>query len=111
LGVLAALHGQWGAGERHLRAPFDLDPLSPDAHNTLGSLYLRKGDLNQAVAEFREALRLRPNSASICYNLGLAFPKQNKDDEAANEFHRALAIDSRFRPEREALRRLAAPPK
>ena len=48
LGALATLEGQWEDGERHLRAALKSDPLSAEAHNTLGSLYLRRQDLLRA---------------------------------------------------------------
>jgi Flp pilus assembly protein TadD len=76
----------------------------------LGSLYLRKGDLEKAVREFQEVIRLRPQMASAHYNLGLAFRKQNRENDAVIEFRRALAVDPQFRPAREALGRLANSP-
>jgi len=73
----------------------------------LGSLYLRKDDLDKAVPEFREAVRLRPQFARAHYNLGLVFQKQNRKEDAAREFQRVLALDPQFRPAREALQKLA----
>jgi Flp pilus assembly protein TadD len=40
-----------------------------DAHNDLGVAYGRSGRPNEAAAEFREALRLRPGYTSAQTNL------------------------------------------
>ncbi len=39
------------------------------------------------------------------YNLGMIFRKQQKNEEAAQDFHKALAADPQFRPARQALDR------
>ena len=86
-----------------MRAALQVDSGDADAHNTLGSLFLRRGDLARARDEFTEALRLRPQFAWAHYNLGLVFQKQNKNRQAADEFGQALSADPQFRPAREAL--------
>ncbi|MGH9448610.1 MAG: tetratricopeptide repeat protein, partial [Terriglobia bacterium] len=52
LGVLAAIEQNWGTAERYLLTAVETEPDSPDARNTLGSVYLRHGDLSQAQTEF-----------------------------------------------------------
>ena len=106
LGALATLEGQWEDGERHLRAALESDPQSAEAHNTLGSLYLRRQDLLRARDEFTAAIRLDPKFAWGHYNLGLTFHQQKRDAEAAREFHAALEADPQFRAARIALDRL-----
>jgi Tfp pilus assembly protein PilF len=36
-------------------------------------------------------------------NLGLAFRRQNRENDAVTEFRRVLMVDEQFRPAREAL--------
>jgi Tfp pilus assembly protein PilF len=84
-----------------------VDPSNPEAHDALGELYLKKGDLAKANAEFLESLRLEPKSAAAHYDLGLVLQKQNKPNDAAKEFRQALAIDPEFSEARDALSHLA----
>ncbi|HEV2992268.1 MAG TPA: tetratricopeptide repeat protein, partial [Candidatus Angelobacter sp.] len=46
-----------------------LDPKNADAFFERGLLYRRKGDLNHAIQDFTEALRLRPNFAAAQRNM------------------------------------------
>jgi tetratricopeptide (TPR) repeat protein len=48
-----------------------LDPNAP-VHNSLGVVYMRLGQMSQAIAEFKEALRLRPDDAGAAENLRFA---------------------------------------
>ncbi|MFZ4813086.1 MAG: tetratricopeptide repeat protein [Phototrophicaceae bacterium] len=46
--------------------------LSADIHYALGEAYFRQGNYRQAVAEYREVLRLRPDDDDARYNFELA---------------------------------------
>jgi Flp pilus assembly protein TadD len=51
--------------------------LRPDfaaAHNDLGTALARTGDLEEAVAHFRQALQLDPNDPDARHNLEMAVP-------------------------------------
>src|SRR5262249_54653504 len=45
LGAISLLEEHWDEGQQHLIKATEIDPESSEAHNTLGSLYLRKTDL------------------------------------------------------------------
>jgi len=79
------------------------DPLSSEAHNSLGSLYLTRHDLDRARDEFTAAIRFDPKFAWGHYNLGLTFHQQKNDEDAAREFRKALDLDPKFRAARTAL--------
>jgi DNA-binding winged helix-turn-helix (wHTH) protein/tetratricopeptide (TPR) repeat protein len=57
-------------------------PRNSSAHNTLGSLYGRLGNLEKSEQEFREALRLNPNHPANYQNLGAVLVSLNRLDEA-----------------------------
>jgi tetratricopeptide (TPR) repeat protein len=103
---MATLEGRWEDGVRHLGAALQADPKSAEAHNTLGSLFLRRGELEKARGELAEAVRLQPKFAWAHYNLGLVLLQQKKSEEAARAFRQALASDPGFRPAKDALARL-----
>ena len=74
----------------------------------MGSLYLLRGQLEQARSELKTAIRLQPEFASAHYNFALVLKKQEKRDEAAQEFRAALKADPQFQAARAELDRLEA---
>jgi Flp pilus assembly protein TadD len=67
-------------------------PDSARAHVNLGVAYERRGMLDEAVAEYRRALRLDPEYLSAHYNLGVAYERQGKTDEAIHEYTEELKV-------------------
>jgi Flp pilus assembly protein TadD len=68
---------------------------SPDdyeAHNNLGLAYYGLGRLDEAIGEYKKALRLQPNHANAHNNLGLAYDSLGRTDEAIEELMLALRI-------------------
>jgi Flp pilus assembly protein TadD len=55
-----------------------LDPKAP-VHNSLGVIYMKLGQHSRAIAEFNEALRLRPDDADAAENLRFAQQNQARD--------------------------------
>ncbi len=55
-----------------------------------GQAALDKGDNEQAVAKFRHALNLQPDSAEAQHLLGIALEKQGDSKGAAAAFRKAL---------------------
>jgi tetratricopeptide (TPR) repeat protein len=54
--------------------------ITPDndmAHNNLGYLFLRRGELDKAISHFETALKVRSSNASAHYNLGGALIENN----------------------------------
>jgi hypothetical protein len=63
------------------------------AHYNLGHALLRKGDLDAAIQEFRETVRINPNISDAHYNLGAIFFRKDDMDSAIDEFREALRIN------------------
>lgn len=67
---------------------------SADAHNMLGLLLGRKGaDSGEVLAEFREAVRLRPDFAAAHNNMGLVLAQSDDDEKAIAQFREAIRIN------------------
>ncbi|HJT76540.1 MAG TPA: tetratricopeptide repeat protein, partial [Gemmataceae bacterium] len=67
-------------------------PEAYKAHSHLGSTLLVKGRLDEALAESREALRLKKDSPEAHYNLGVALRAKGRPEEAIAEYREALRL-------------------
>ena len=67
-------------------------PTTPTAHYNLGIALHDQGKLDEAIAEYREAIRLKPDYAEAHYNLGIALSDQGKLDEAIAEYREAIRL-------------------
>jgi tetratricopeptide (TPR) repeat protein len=74
-------------------------PESPNAADTLGWAYYRKGAYKSALNLFKEAITLNkdhPGDATFHYHLGLAYQKTDQTALAKQQFERALKINPSF---------------
>ncbi|KAG0506575.1 MAG: Beta-barrel assembly-enhancing protease [Candidatus Udaeobacter sp.] len=71
------------------------------AHNNLGFLFLRRGELDNAISEFQAALDIRSRNTETHYslgaaliqnNLGNAFARKQLSDEAINHLQEAVRL-------------------
>ena len=90
----------WNEAQQRMLAALHTDPGSAEAHNTLGGIYLQRGELEPARHQFEEAIRLQTNFAAAHYYLGLVFQKQGKSEEAEREFRAAKEAERATGPER-----------
>jgi tetratricopeptide (TPR) repeat protein len=67
--------------------------LSAGDHVNLGADYMDQGQIEDAIAEFEEAIRLDPDNALAHFNLGVAYQYQGKLDQAIAEYQEAISID------------------
>jgi superkiller protein 3 len=63
------------------------------AHVNLGNALQHQGKLEEAVAEFRTAIRLRPDLVGANHNLGVALDERGKTQEALVAFREAIRLD------------------
>lgn len=111
LGLAHRELGDLEAARRHLAAnrhgPVRFaDPLIDDLnrrvvaaqyHFKAGNEAMRRGDLERAVAEYREAVEGDPEYALGRYNLGLALVRSGRPEEAVEAFEAALELDPEYR--------------
>jgi Flp pilus assembly protein TadD/serine/threonine protein kinase len=69
-----------------------LRPGSPGAHYNLGDALADKDRLDEAIAEFRHAIRLKMDYAEAHNNLGVALRYKGQLDEAIAEFRNAIRL-------------------
>ena len=79
----------------------------PEADDTLGWVYYRKGLAQHAITAFERAVSKAPDNPVYHYHLGLAQLKDGNDAEGRAALKRALAIKSDFSGADEARKALA----
>ncbi|MGD0390854.1 MAG: tetratricopeptide repeat protein, partial [Tepidisphaeraceae bacterium] len=65
-------------------------------HNNLGTALKDKGQLDEAIAAYRQAIALNPNLPDVHYNLGIALYDKGEMDDAITAYRRALALNPNF---------------
>ncbi|MCC6548047.1 tetratricopeptide repeat protein [Candidatus Sumerlaeota bacterium] len=71
-------------------------PTIPQVYHTASILYKESGDFTSEERALRDALRLFPNSAELCYDLGVNLYNQGKRAEAREFAKRSLDYDVNF---------------
>jgi tetratricopeptide (TPR) repeat protein len=70
--------------------------------NNRGLLFFARGDHERALADFGEAIRLRPSYAVARYNRGRVFALLGNTNEALASFEEAMRLDPGFSRARQA---------
>src|SRR5262249_715753 len=81
-----------------LRAALQINPGYAGARNGLATALRKIGRLDEAILEYREALRLKKDNPQIHTNLALALADRGIWDEAIAEYREALASKQPFPP-------------
>jgi tetratricopeptide (TPR) repeat protein len=100
LGLLGILTRQQSArfanDETLWRSTLAENPSAWIAHNDLGMALASKGQTDEAIREYREALRLKPDYPLAHNNLGLALAGKGRIDEAISEYREALRLQPAY---------------
>jgi protein O-mannosyl-transferase len=66
------------------------------AHNNLGIVLSRKGDVDQALLHFEKVREIKPNRRKLNYNMAVALVQKGKIDDAIANYQRELEIQPEF---------------
>jgi|GEM_PF-308744 len=84
--------------EGHVNTALKLDPQFAPAHQTLGVIYIKRGDIQRGIEEQKLALQLNPEPEYITYAhsvLGQMYSSQGRLEDALKEFQAALSFSPR----------------
>ena len=86
------------AAERLLREALTEDLFFGPAHNNLGVVFLRKGELYEAASEFEWARKLMPGHPDPRVNLALCMERAGRVDDALESYEAALQVWPEYLP-------------
>ncbi len=93
---LAAVYWDMGNIEKaaaQMKKYANLDPDNAEAHNIIGIDYYVKGSYNNALDEFRQAVKLNPDEKQYSYNEALVLARLDRYEEAEDAFDRAAGLE------------------
>lgn len=85
--------GKHAEAEPLLRSAIAADPSFGQAHNNLGLVYYKSGNLYQAAWAFEEATRLMPRRPEPQNNLGLVYEQAGQLTKAVDAYAAARSFD------------------
>ena len=84
--------GYWRDSETLFRHLLEVTKNNYAGHVNLGTVYSRRGQLDEAIREYRESLRLNPYYGLTHYNLGNALLQKGEVDEAIQHYQLAILL-------------------
>src|SRR5262249_39911155 len=75
-----------------------INPYHSEAHNNLGSLYGQQGRLAEALHEFEEAVKNRPNYRLAHFHIGRILANEKRYDEAIQHLLKTLVPEDEETP-------------
>jgi tetratricopeptide (TPR) repeat protein len=75
---------------KHSRPSRESQANNPRAQNSLGNALFEKGKVAEAVGQFEQAVRIKPNYSDAHNNLGGAYLRLGRTQEAIARFEQAL---------------------
>lgn len=76
-----------------LQEAIDKHPDEPGAHNLLGWLYWKKGDLDSALKEYRTSTKIDKNQEDAQYNIGVLYYNKGDVTNAKEVFSKVIEIN------------------
>jgi len=71
-------------------------PDSGIAHGSLGRAYQEQGLLDEAIGEYRQAVRMMPNHFKAYYNLGVIYDQKGDANKAVDNLKMSITINPGF---------------
>lgn len=93
-----------GAAEDVLNEILESGTPSLNVFNTLGVLFRKKGDPEEALKHYKKALKVHPDEPYIYYNIGRLYLDMKKMEKAKSFFSMALEQDPEFEEAKQVIK-------
>jgi tetratricopeptide (TPR) repeat protein len=90
LGITLKMLDKYGDALEEIKRALEIK-VSPKVYQALGEVYFKKGVIDLAIHNFREAIALDPSSAEGHFLLGYALGEKGKEKESLEEINKAIA--------------------
>ncbi len=85
-----------GKAVDRLEARLQKDFPAAKKHSAEGVALHKQGELDKAIAEYDQALKLYPRDAEMYYNRGLAYRKKENLNQAVLDYTQAIKLDPKY---------------
>jgi Flp pilus assembly protein TadD len=92
LGLTRQQIGYWRDTETLFRHAGEVTENSYAVHANLGTIFVRRGQIDEGIRRYQEAIRLNPYYPLLHYNLGNAFLEKGQTDEAITQYQEAIRL-------------------
>ena len=89
--------GYWQDSEALFRHTVAVTKGNYGAYNNLGSALSKKGQVEEAIRQFQEALRIKPDYPQALINLGAALGQKGEMDQAIQYLREAIRLNPSYR--------------
>jgi tetratricopeptide (TPR) repeat protein len=86
----------WKDSEALFRHALAVTKNNWQAHYNLGVVLGRKGQIDEPISQYQEAIRLKPDYSDAHNNLGIALSKKGQMDMAISQFQEAIRLKSDY---------------
>ena len=93
-----------GSAEELLNELLESGANSLNVFNTLGVLHRKKGNVEQALKQYKKALKIHPDEPYIYYNIGRLYLDMKDSTTARSYFQKALDVDHDFKEAKEVIK-------
>ncbi len=93
-----------GSAEEILNEVLEAGSTSLNVFNTLGVLHRKKGDVEQALHQYKKALKVHPEEPYIYYNIGRLYLDMKNTTKAKTYFQAALDKDHGFEEAKQVIK-------